>query len=98
MGQRAPRRRRRARQQDVYARRRVFALALGLGVLSLLAWGINGAVGGVSQISQAARVAHGPHRARLTRPATGPGTALAGPPVASASPPQPPAPRPAPSR
>jgi len=98
MGQRAPRRRPHARQQDVYARRRVFALVLGLGVLSLLAWGINGAVGGVSQISQAARVAHVPHRARLTRPAAVPGTALAGSPVASASSHQRPAPGPARSR
>jgi len=98
MGQKAPRAWPPARQQDVYARRRVVALALGLGALSLLAWGINGAVGGVSRISQAARVTRVPHRAHLTSPATGPGAGPAGSPVASASPHQRPAPSPARSR
>lgn len=98
MGTKAPRRRPDARQQNVYSRRRVVALVLGLGVLSLLAWSINGAVGWVSEISQAAHVTRVPHRAHLSSPATGPRVRSTRTPVASASPRQRPAARPARAR
>jgi hypothetical protein len=54
MGPNAPRDQQRAPQPDIFWRRRVIALALGIAVIGLLAWAVNGVVGGSSATSQTA--------------------------------------------
>lgn len=50
-------------QSDVYWRRRVIALAAAIGVLALIAWTVNGALGGGGNARQAADTSHtGQHR------------------------------------
>jgi hypothetical protein len=48
----------RAPQPDIFWRRRAIALALGIAVVSLLAWAVNGVVGGGSATSQTADIGH----------------------------------------
>lgn len=45
-------------QSDVYWRRRVIALAAAIGVLALVAWTVNGALGGGANAKQAADTTH----------------------------------------
>ncbi len=45
-------------QSDVYWRRRVIALAAAIGVLALVAWTVNGALGGGANAKQAADATH----------------------------------------
>lgn len=59
MGQNDPRHQQGERPPDVYWRRRALALALGLGVLGLLAWAVDGTMGGGAPPSQAASVRAG---------------------------------------
>lgn len=49
------------RGPDVYWRRRVFALTGAIGVLVLIAWTINGALGGAGNAQQAADTTHTGH-------------------------------------
>lgn len=49
------------RAPDVYWRRRVFALTGAIGVLVLIAWTINGALGGAGNAQQAADTTHTGH-------------------------------------
>jgi hypothetical protein len=58
MGQNAPRDQQRAPQPEIYWRRRVIALALGISLVGLLAWAVNGVVSGGNATSQAADVGH----------------------------------------
>jgi hypothetical protein len=84
------------RAPDVYWRRRVFALTGAIGALVLIAWTINGALGGAGNAQQAADTTHTGHHhhsglaAAATTPAAGPaGTATATPmptPTATATP------------
>lgn len=91
MGQKVPRDQQPAGQPDIYWRRRVAALALGIAILALLAWTVNGAMSGGKTASQTADVAHLPGRA--AHPAGSPGARSPTPassrtatPAASASP------------
>jgi hypothetical protein len=45
-------------QSDVYWRRRVIALAAAIGVLTLIAWTVNGTLGGAGKAKQAADTTH----------------------------------------
>ncbi|MDX6391914.1 MAG: hypothetical protein QOJ73_2977 [Streptosporangiaceae bacterium] len=58
MGPNAPRDQQRAPQPDIYWRRRVIALALGIAIIGLLAWAVNGVVSGSNATSSAAGVGH----------------------------------------
>jgi hypothetical protein len=58
MGPNAPRDQQRAPQPDIYWRRRVIALALGIAIIGLLAWAVNGVVSGSNATSSAADVGH----------------------------------------
>jgi hypothetical protein len=58
MGPNAPRDQQRAPQPDIFWRRRVIALALGIAIIGLLAWAVNGVVGGSNATSSAADVGH----------------------------------------
>jgi hypothetical protein len=49
------------RAPDVYWRRRVFALTGAIGALVLIAWTINGALGGAGNAQQAADTTHAGH-------------------------------------
>jgi hypothetical protein len=71
MGMNAPRDQQRAPQPDVFWRRRVVALALGIAILGLLAWAVSGVVGGSTVTGQTADVGH----------VTKSGAARAGPPA-----------------
>jgi hypothetical protein len=64
-------------QSDVYWRRRVIALAAAIGVLALIAWTVNGTLGGAGNAQTAADTTHtGQHRAAAaTSPAASPTTA-----------------------
>jgi hypothetical protein len=80
MGQNAPRDQQRAPQPDIYWRRRVIALALGISIVGLLAWAVNGVVSGGNATSQAADVGHA-KRAVVPPPVS----AFTTPPIATAS-------------
>jgi hypothetical protein len=58
MGMNAPRDQQRAPQPDIFWRRRVVALALGIAIIGLLAWAVNGVVGGGTVTGQTADVGH----------------------------------------
>jgi hypothetical protein len=58
MGPNAPRDQQRAPQPDIFWRRRVIALALGIAIIGLLAWAVNGVVSGSNATSSAADVGH----------------------------------------
>jgi hypothetical protein len=58
MGPNAPRDQQRAPQPDIFWRRRLIALALGIAIIGLLAWAVNGVVGGSNATSSAADVGH----------------------------------------
>jgi hypothetical protein len=49
------------RAPDVYWRRRVFALTAAIGALALIAWTLNGALGGAGNAKQAADTTHTGH-------------------------------------
>jgi hypothetical protein len=77
---------------DVYWRRRVFALTAAIGALALIAWTINGALGGAGNAKQAADTTHTGHHshsglaaAAATSPAA-PATTAAPTPTATATP------------
>ena len=82
------------RAPDVYWRRRVFALTGAIGALALIAWTINGALGGAGNAQQAADTTHTGHHhhsglaaAATTPPAVPAATATAIPtPTATATP------------
>jgi hypothetical protein len=81
-----PGNRQRPGQSDVYWRRRVIALAASIGVLALIAWTVNGTLGGAGNAQTAADTTHtGQHRAAATSPAASP-TAAAPTAAASATP------------
>jgi hypothetical protein len=70
------------RAPDVYWRRRVFALTAAIGALALIAWTLNGALGGAGNAKQAADTTHTGHHshsglaaAAATSPAPTPGAA-----------------------
>ncbi len=74
------------RPPDVYWRRRVFALTGAIGALVLIAWTINGALGGAGNAQQAADTTHTGHHhhsglaaAAATSPAVPVATATATP-------------------
>ncbi len=68
-----PGNRQRPGQSDVYWRRRVIALAAAIGALALIAWTVNGALGGAGNAQTAADTTHtGQHRAAATSPAASP--------------------------
>jgi hypothetical protein len=73
----APGKRQSPGQSDVYWRRRVIALAAAIGVLALIAWTVNGTLGGAGNAQTAADTTHtGQHRAAAaTSPAASPTTA-----------------------
>jgi hypothetical protein len=111
MGQNAPRDQQRAPQPDIYWRRRVIALALGISIVGLLAWAVNGVVSGGNATSQAADVGHAkravvpPPVSPFTTPPTGTASAAAQPsgsgtqsPGAGHSPTATPTPTPTPAR
>ena len=84
MGQNAPRDQQRAPQPEIYWRRRVIALALGISIVGLLAWAVNGVVSGGNATSQAADVGHakravGPPPVGFTTPPTAAASASAQP-------------------
>ena len=54
---------------DVYWRRRVFALTGAIGALVLIAWTINGALGGAGNAQQAADTTHTGHHSHADRAA-----------------------------
>ena len=58
MGMNAPRDPQRAPQPEIFWRRRVIALAVGLAIIGLLAWAVSGVVGGGGAARQAADVGH----------------------------------------
>jgi hypothetical protein len=58
MGPNAPGDQQRAPQPDIFWRRRVIALALGIAIIGLLAWAVNGVVGGSNATSSAADAGH----------------------------------------
>jgi hypothetical protein len=58
MGMNAPRDQQRAPQPEIFWRRRVVALALGIAILGLLAWAVSGVVGGGTMTGQTADVGH----------------------------------------
>ena len=82
------------RAPDVYWRRRVFALTGAIGALVLIAWTINGALGGAGNAQQAADTTHTGHHhhsglaaAATTSPAVPAATATPTPtPTATATP------------
>ncbi len=82
------------RAPDVYWRRRVFALTGAIGALALIAWTINGALGGAGNAQQAADTTHTGHHhhsglaaAATTSPAVPAATATPTPtPTATATP------------
>jgi len=81
-------------QSDVYWRRRVIALAVAIGVLALIAWTVNGTLGGAGNAQTAADTTHtGQHGKHgiaptaATSPSVSPSTA--GPAVAAAATPRP---------
>jgi hypothetical protein len=82
------------RPPDVYWRRRVFALSGAIGVLVLIAWTVNGALGGAGNAQQAADTTHTGHHhhsglaaAATTPPAVPTATATLTPtPTATATP------------
>jgi hypothetical protein len=82
------------RPPDVYWRRRVFALTGAIGALVLIAWTINGALGGAGNAQQAADTTHTGHHhhsglaaAATTTPAVPAATATPTPtPTAAATP------------
>jgi hypothetical protein len=77
-------------QSDIYWRRRVFALTAAIGVLALIAWTLNGALGGAGKAQQAADTTHTGqhHHHALAAPASpAPSTGAATPtPTATATP------------
>ncbi len=68
-------------QPDTYWRRRVFALAAGIGVLGLLAWACSGALGGARPTRQTAS----PNPAAQQGPASSSRAAVASSPAAAAT-------------
>jgi hypothetical protein len=70
MGMNAPRDQQRAPQPDIFWRRRVVALALGIAILGLLAWAVSGVVGGGTGTGQSADVGHGTKSGAAGAPAT----------------------------
>jgi hypothetical protein len=58
MGPNVPRDQQRAPQPDIFWRRRAIALALGIAVVGLLAWAVNGVIGGGSATSQTGAIGH----------------------------------------
>jgi hypothetical protein len=63
-------------QSDVYWRRRVIALAAAIGVLALIAWTVNGTLGGAGNAQTAADTTHtGQHAKHGIAPAVSPSTA-----------------------
>src|SRR5260370_27413631 len=95
MGMNAPRDQQRAPQPDIFWRRRVVALALGIAILGLLAWAVSGVVGGGAATRQTADV--GPVTPSGAPPAGPPAPAPRAPPPAPAPPhARPPAPPPPP--
>jgi hypothetical protein len=83
MGMNAPRDQQRAPQPDIFWRRRVVALALGIAILGLLAWAVSGVVGGGAATGQTADVGQvTPSGAARAGP---PATASGGPATAQAS-------------
>jgi hypothetical protein len=83
MGLNAPHDQQRAPQPDIFWRRRAIALALGIAVVGLLAWAVNGVIGGSSATSQTAAIGH-PEKA-AAGPAAAPTTPFVTPSGASAS-------------
>ena len=75
MGMNAPRDQQRAPQPDIFWRRRVVALALGIAILGLLAWAVNGVVGGGTATGQTANAGHLTKSGGISAgtPATAPG-------------------------
>src|SRR5690242_1885589 len=81
-------------QSDVYWRRRVIALAVAIGVLALIAWTVNGTLGGAGNAQTAADTTHTGQQAKrgiapaaATSPAVSPSTAA--PTAAGAATPRP---------
>jgi hypothetical protein len=77
------------RAPDVYWRRRVFALTAAIGALALIAWTLNGALGGAGNAQQAADTTHtGHHRhpGRAAAAATSPAATATPTPAATATP------------
>jgi hypothetical protein len=68
MGMNAPRDQQRAPEPDVFWRRRVIALALGIAILGLLAWAVSGVVGGGNAASPTADAGHMTGRATPALP------------------------------
>lgn len=84
------------RAPDVYWRRRVFALTGAIGALALIAWTINGALGGAGNAQQAADTTHTGHHhhsglaaAATTSPAVPAATATPTPTPAGTATPRP---------
>ncbi len=84
------------RAPDVYWRRRVFALTGAIGALALIAWTINGALGGAGNAQQAADTTHTGHHhhsglaaAAATSPAAPAATATPTPTATSTATPRP---------
>jgi hypothetical protein len=74
MGTNAPRDQQRAPQPDIFWRRRVVALALGIAILGLLAWAVSGVVGRgtvTGQTPDAGHVTSGGARAGTPATASG---------------------------
>jgi len=66
----APRDQQRAPQPDIFWRRRVVALALGIAILGLLAWAVSGVFGGGTVTGQTADVGHVTKSGAAGAPAT----------------------------
>ncbi|MGP7998270.1 MAG: hypothetical protein ACLPKI_13225 [Streptosporangiaceae bacterium] len=60
----------RPRRTDIYWRRRVIALAAAIGVLALVAWTLNGALGGGGAAKQAADTTHTGRHSQHGTPST----------------------------
>jgi hypothetical protein len=83
MGMNAPGDQQRAPEPDIFWRRRVIALAVGIAILGLLAWAVSGVVGGGGAARQTADIGHMPKSG--TPRASAPATPTGAPSVARAS-------------
>lgn len=83
MGPNAPGDQQRAPQPEIFWRRRAIALALGIAVVGLLAWAVNGVIGGGSATSQTADISHAKKAEPI--PASAPTTPSVNPSGAGAS-------------
>jgi len=81
-----PENRQSPRQSDVYWRRRVIALAVAIAVLGLIAWTVNGTLGGAGTAKQAADQTHTGQHSQHSTAATDPASPSPSPSLATPTP------------